>query len=97
LTYYLLRIDGCPLQEDKLSFALTSWLAVLANTINSTVDMIESNMNLLVLSPMTQADITAAFTDEMLTDGTIIYDSTNNVYVGQQNGALVKFTTTSYP
>lgn len=30
-------------------------------------------------------------------DGLFIYDTTNKVYVGMQNGALVKFTTTSYP
>lgn len=93
----LLRADGCPLQGDKLSFELTSWLSVLGDTINSTFDIIESNMNLLVLPPMTQTQITTSFTDGNLMNGTIIYDSTNNVYVGQQNGALVKFTTTSYP
>ena len=97
MTYFLLRADGCPLQEDKLSFELTSWLSVLGDTINSTFDIIEANMNLLVLQPMTQTQITDAFTDGLLIDGTVIYDSTNNVYVGQQSGALVKFTTTSYP
>lgn len=97
MTYFLLRTDSCPLQEDQLSFALTSWLAVLSDTINSTFDIIEANMNLLVLQPMTQTQITDAFTDGLLTDGTVIYDSTNNVYVGQQSGALVKFTTTAYP
>src|SRR5579872_7038527 len=30
-------------------------------------------------------------------NGLFIYDTTNNVYVGMQNGALVKFTTTAYP
>ncbi len=30
-------------------------------------------------------------------NGLFVYDTTNNVYVGMQNGALVKFTTTSYP
>jgi hypothetical protein len=30
-------------------------------------------------------------------NGILLYDTTTNVYVGMQNGALVKFTTTAYP
>lgn len=30
-------------------------------------------------------------------NGIVLYDTTQNVYVGMQNGILVKFTTTSYP
>jgi hypothetical protein len=30
-------------------------------------------------------------------NGILLYDTTNNVYVGMQNGALVKFTTSPYP
>lgn len=30
-------------------------------------------------------------------NGILVYDTTNNVYVGMQNGSLVKFTTTAYP
>lgn len=32
-----------------------------------------------------------------VSNGLFIYDTTNNVYVGMQSGALVKFTTTAYP
>jgi hypothetical protein len=89
----LLRIDGCPLQEDELSFALKSWLSVLADTINSSFDAIELAFNPLTIVPMTAAKIAAA----SFTDGVIVYDSTNNEYVGQQSGSLVKFTTSPYP
>lgn len=33
----------------------------------------------------------------VMQNGILLYDTTNNVYVGMQNGALVKFTTTAYP
>ena len=32
-----------------------------------------------------------------VSNGILLYDTTTNVYVGMQNGALVKFTTTAYP
>lgn len=35
--------------------------------------------------------------DDNITNGILLYDTTNNVYVGMQNGSLVKFTTTAYP
>lgn len=93
----LLRVDGCPLQDDKLSFPLKSWLAVLADTINSTFALIESN---IVLSQgATVPQLTAAQIADLTgqPNGWLAYDTTNNVYVGKQSGSLVKFTTTSYP
>ncbi len=32
-----------------------------------------------------------------VSNGILMYDTTTNVYVGMQNGSLVKFTTTAYP
>lgn len=95
----LLRIDGCPLQDDKLSFPLKSWLAVTGDTINSSFDGIESALNLLTAQSMTQVQIVAlaAKSPAVIGNGILLYDTTNNVYVGMQNGALVKFTTTAYP
>lgn len=95
----LLRIDGCPLQDDKLSFPLKSWLAVTGDTINSSFDGIESALNLLTAQSMTQVQIVAlaAKSPAVIGNGILLYDTTNNVYVGMQGGSLVKFTTTSYP
>lgn len=93
----LLRIDGCPLQEDKLSFPLTSWLSILADTINSSYDALEQLLNPLKATPLTAAQIVAAFGAGELVNGVFLYDTTNNEYVGMQSGALVKFTTAAYP
>jgi len=102
-TVDLLRIDGCPLQGDELSFQLKSWLAVLADTLNTTFDILQPNINVLnsyvsaqgISVPKLTAVQIAALTG--LPDGILLYDTTNNVYVGRQSGALVKFTTTAYP
>lgn len=100
----LQRIDGSPLQEDELSQPLKSWLAVLADTINSTIDAIELNVNVLnkyvgsnglIVPSLTAAQIATLAPN--LVNGVLLYDTTNNVYVGQQNGSQVKFTTSSYP
>ena len=95
----LTRVDGCPLQEDQLTFELKSWLAVTGDTINSSFTGIETALNLLTAQSMTQAQIIALSTSVPpgITNGILLYDTTNNVYVGMQNNALVKFTTTSYP
>ncbi len=93
----ILRIDACPLQEDKLSFPLISWLSIIGDTINSAYDAIEFALYYLVLTGLTQTEITTAFSNGELFNGILLYDTTNNVYVGMQAGALVKFTTTAYP
>ena len=94
-TVDLLRIDGCPLQGDELS--------LLADTLNTTFDILQPNINVLnsyvsaqgISVPKLTAVQIAALTG--LPDGILLYDTTNNVYVGRQSGALVKFTTTAYP
>ena len=93
----LLRIDGCPLQEDELSFPLKSWLSIIGDTINSAYDAIENGFYYLTPTGLTQAQILAAFSDGLLLNGVLLYDTTNNEYVGVQSNALVKFTTTAYP
>lgn len=100
----LLRIDGCPLQEDKLSFALISWLAVLADTLNSTFDLIEQNINTLNTYASAEGFAVPKLTAAQIIDlgvtppnGWLCYDTVNNVYVGKASEALVKFTTSPYP
>jgi hypothetical protein len=103
-TLMLLRVDGCPTQDDDLSFPLKSWLSIIADTINSSIDAIELNINFLnqyisvdgfIVPSLTAVEIAAIAAD--LVNGVLLYDTTNNVYVGQQAGSLVKFTTSSYP
>ena len=95
----LLRIDGCPLQQDDLTFELKSWLAVTGDTINSSFDSIESALNLLTAQSMTKTEIIAlaAASPAVIGNGILLYDTTTNVYVGMQSGALVQFTTSPYP
>ena len=45
--------------------------------------------------PLTAADL--LLIASKMPDGTIWYESDAKEWVGKQNGALVKFTTTSYP
>ena len=97
MSLMLLRIDGCPLQEDELSFALKSWLSILADTINSSYDLLEGVLSPLLATSMTAAEIVAAFTAGELVNGVLLYDTTNDEYVGMQAGVLKKFTTTNYP
>ena len=44
---------------------------------------------------LTQAQITTISAD--MPNGSVWYDITNNVFVGKQNGTLVKFTTAVWP
>jgi hypothetical protein len=90
------RIDGCPTQDDELSFPLKSWLSVLADTINSSFEEVEFEFNQgIKVSQFTQAQITSLITTAQI--GTIFYDTTNNVWVGLTNTGPVKFTTAAWP
>jgi hypothetical protein len=91
----LTRTDGCPLQEDKLTFELKSWLSVTGETINSSFSDIEKALNVLTAQSYTAEEITGL--TPSITNGVLLYDTTNNVYVGMQSGSLVKFTTSAYP
>ena len=77
---------------------------LLADTINSSMDLIESALNILdaivlttglQIPQLSAADV--ATTGATASDGYLVYDTDNNVYVGKQSGALVKFTTSAYP
>lgn len=90
------RIDGCPTQDDELSFPLKSWLSVLADTINSSFEEVEVEFNQGIKVPQyLPADIVTLATTAQI--GTIWYDLTNNVWVGLTNAGLVKFTTAAWP
>ena len=97
-TIFLDRIDASPILSDVFEPPFATWLAVLVNVLNENLQDIQGYFNLLQAQSYTAAQITALNTaTPSLNNGILLYDTTNNVYVGKINGSLVKFTTTSYP
>lgn len=94
---FLDRIDASPILSDVFEPPFATWLAVLVNVLNENIQDIQNYFNLLTAQSYTTTEISNLFTSGSLTNGMMLYDSVLNVYVGVQNGALVKFTTTSYP
>lgn len=66
----------------------TNVLSIAGNAITLNANVTVGGPSALTFIPTQDADVT---------NGMLFYDTTNNVYVGMQNGALVKFTTTAYP
>lgn len=97
MTLFLDRIDSVPLNSESFSFEYNSWVAVLVDTLNENLADIQNAFNLLTAISYTDTEINSFFAAGEISDGILLYDSTNNVYVGMENGALVKFTTTAYP
>ena len=97
MTIFLDRIDASPILSDVFEPPFASWLAVLVNVLNEDISDIQNAFNLLQAQGYTAAEIASMFTAGDLENGIILYDTDNDVYVGMQAGALVKFTTTSYP
>jgi len=62
-------------------------LSIVGNTI-----MLDVNATINGASTLTFVT-----SDKPFGNGIFLYDTTNNVYVGMQSGALVKFTTSAYP
>jgi len=97
MSFFLDRIDSVPGQNEDFSFEFSSWLAVLVDTLNENLLDLERIVNLFTSQSYTAAEIAQMFTDGDLENGIFLYDTDNNVYVGMQSGALVKFTTSAYP
>jgi hypothetical protein len=97
MTVFLDRIDAAPLQGTEFTFEFNQWIANLIDVLNEDLNDAQNAFNLLSASPYTATQIAAMFTAGTLTNGILLYDTTNNVYVGMQSSALVKFTTSSYP
>ena len=66
----------------------TNILTITGNTITIDTNATINGASTITFIPVQNATVG---------DGIIFYDTTNKVYVGMQNGALVKFTTTAYP
>ena len=92
------RIDTSPIANNSFdpNFFL-QWLWVLVDTLNEDISDIQDGINFFTAMNQTAVEIAAGFTAGDYGNGILLYDTTNNVYVGMQNGALVKFTTTAYP
>jgi hypothetical protein len=98
-TIFLDRIDASPILSDVFEPPFASWLAVLVNVLNENIQDIQNYFNLLTPQSYTATEIMAlqAMVPSPLNNGVLLYDSTNNEYVGKISGSLVKFTTTAYP
>lgn len=94
---FLDRIDSVPAINVDFDPQFFQWLWVLVDTLNEDIIDIQNAFNLLNASNYSATDIATMFSAGQLTDGMILYDLTNNLYVGKISGTLVKFTTTPYP
>lgn len=65
----------------------TTILSIAGNTITLTANATINGASAVTFIPLQGG----------IGNGILLYDTTNNVYVGKQSGALVKFTTTVYP
>jgi hypothetical protein len=95
---FLDRIDASPIANSTFDpYFFLQWLWVLVDSLNENLSDIQNAFNLFTTVGYTQTEITDMNTAGQLDNGIILYDNTNNVYVGRQAGSLVKFTTAAYP
>lgn len=97
MALFIDRVDSVPVKDGDFDPQFSQWLWVLVDVLNEDIDRIQNAFNLFNTSIYTAAEITSLDGAGKLNDGILLYDSTNNVYVGRQSGALVKFTTAVYP
>ncbi len=98
MAIFLDRIDSSPIANiNEFNYQFLQWIWVLVDVLNEDLNSIQAALTLLTANGYTQTEITDMNTAGQLSDGVILYDNTNNVYVGRQNGSLVKFTTSAYP
>jgi hypothetical protein len=98
MAIFLDRIDAVPIASNtEFDSQFLQWLWVLVDALNGNMTDIQGAFNLLTAIGYTQTQITDMNTAGELANGVILYDTTNDVYVGREAGSLVKFTTTAYP
>lgn len=97
MTIFLDRIDSVPIINSDIDTQLLQWLWVLVDSLNENISDIQNSLNLLTAMSYTAAEIATLESSGSIGNGILLYDTTNNVYVGKQSGALVQFTTTPYP
>jgi len=91
------RVDSAPISNRDFDPQFLQWIWVLVDSLNENLGDLEGALNLLTAMNYTAVEITDMMTAGKLINGVLLYDSTNDEYVGMQAGALVKFTTTAYP
>jgi len=98
MTIFLDRIDSSPIANIfEFNYQFVQWIWVLVDSLNENMSDIQNAFNLLTAIGYTQTQITDMNTAGQLVNGVILYDTTNDLYVGRQAGSLVKFTTAAYP
>lgn len=97
MAIFLDRVDSAPIMNSDFDPQFLQWLWVLVDSLNENINDIENALNLLTAPSYTATEINDMESAGDLGDGVVLYDTTNHVYVGRQNGALVKFTTAAYP
>lgn len=97
-TIFLDRIDSSPIANiTDFNYQFVQWIWVLVDSINQNITEIQNAFNLLTAIGYTATEISDMELAGQLNNGVLLYDTTNDVYVGKQAGSLVKFTTTPYP
>lgn len=94
---FLDRLDAAPIQGSDFPFDFNQWLANVVDTLNEVIIDLQNALNIFNAPSYTATEINDLFTAGSLSNGVILYDTTNDVYVGMQAGSLTKFTTASYP
>ena len=97
MTLFIDRVDAAPVLGSQFEYPFATWLSVLVNVLNENIQDIQGYFNLLQAQSYTSVQIAAMMTAGTLVNGVLLYDSTLDVYVGMQSGALVQFTTSAYP
>lgn len=99
MTYFLDRVDAVPVINTDIDIQLLQWIWVLVDTLNENLNDIQNALNLLTAQNYTASQINAMqiAVPSQISNGVLLYDTTNNVYVGKISGSLVKLTTTAYP
>lgn len=91
------KIDSAPIANSDLDYQFLQWIWVLVDSLNENMGDIETAFNLLTANGYTQTQITDMQAGGQLKNGVILYDTTNDEYVGREAGSLVKFATSAYP
>jgi len=97
MSIFLDRIDSAPIANSDFDMQILQWIWVLVDTLNENIGDIQNAFNLFIANSYTDVEITNLDLSGQLLNGVILYDSVNNVYVGKQNGSLIKFDVSPYP
>lgn len=97
MALFLDRIDSSPIANVGIDTQLLQWIWVLVDSLNENLRDIQDAFNIFNAPSYTAAQIISMESSGQLDNGIIIYDITNDLYVGRQNDVLTKFTTTAYP